>query len=133
MDVKVLNTNALAYMGDSVFEVYARKKVLEEGNPNVDVLHKHAIKYVHAEGQEVMLKGIEGILTEEEESVVRRARNHKLAASKKNSKKDVMTDKNATAFEALVGYLYLKNDKERLEYIISESFRVIDGKEGEHE
>lgn len=126
MDYKGLNTTALAYIGDSVYEVYVRKHILEEKGVKVDVLHKFSVKYVCAEGEERALKSILDLLTDEESSVVRRARNHKLAPSKKNSKKDVMTDKYATAFEALIGYLYLADRKERMEELIVASFLALE-------
>ena len=118
-----LNTTALAFMGDAVYEVYVRKHVLETGSVHSDVLHREAVKYVSAEGQAHIIK----ILMEL--TVVKRARNHKQIASKriKSSKRgsDPVTDKLATAFEALIGQLYLDGDEERLNQLINRSFEII--------
>ncbi len=128
---KELNTSALAYMGDAVYEVYVRKHVLETGTVHSDALHKLAVKYVSAEGQAKAIRVLmEGELTEEELGLVKRARNHKASSSKKTkaSRKgsDVITDKLATAFEALLGQLYLEGSKERLEELIVRSFEIIE-------
>lgn len=133
---KDLNTSVLAYMGDAVYEVYVRKHVLETGSSHSDVLHREAVRYVSAEGQAKAVKTLmDGILTDEELSLVKRARNHKASSSKKSkaSKKgsDIITDKLATAFEALMGQLYLKGDTDRLEELIHKSFDVIEGQSDE--
>ena len=133
---KDLNTSVLAYMGDAVYEVYVRKHVLETGSSHSDVLHREAVRYVSAEGQAKAVKTLmDGILTDEELSLVKRARNHKATSSKKSkaSKKgsDIITDKLATAFEALMGQLYLNGDTERLEELIHKSFDIIEGQSDE--
>lgn len=133
---KDLNTSVLAYMGDAVYEVYVRKHVLETGSSHSDVLHREAVRYVSAEGQAKAVKTLmDGILTDEELSLVKRARNHKASSSKKSkaSKKgsDIITDKLATAFEALMGQLYLKGDTDRLEELIHKSFEIIEGQSDE--
>lgn len=133
---KDLNTSVLAYMGDAVYEVYVRKHVLETGSSHSDVLHREAVRYVSAEGQAKAVKTLmDGILTDEELSLVKRARNHKASSSKKSkaSKKgsDIITDKLATAFEALMGQLYLKGDTDRLEELIHKSFDIIEGQSDE--
>ncbi len=122
-----MNTTALAYMGDAVWEVFVRAHLIDEGMTHVDDLHKKAIKYVSAGAQEKILKHLmDGFLTDDEISLVKRARNHKLAASKKNSKKNSMTDKYATAFEALIGYLHLSGSDERLEEVVEKSFDFVE-------
>ncbi len=133
---KELNTSVLAYMGDAVYEVYVRKHVLETGSSHSDVLHREAVKYVSAEGQAKAVKALmDGVLTDEELSLVKRARNHKATSSKKSraSKKgsDIITDKLATAFEALMGHLYLNGDTGRLEELIHKSFDIIEGQSDE--
>ena len=132
-ELKKLNTGALAFMGDAVYEVYVRRHVLEDGLIHSDVLHKEAVRYVAAEGQAVAIKELmEGELTEEELALAKRARNHKASPSKKAkaSRKgsDIVTDKLATAFEALIGWLYLKGETERLEEIISRAFEIVESK-----
>ena len=130
-EVRNLNTTALAFLGDSVYEVYVREKVLDSGETHADNLHRMAVKFVSAEGQAKAVKVLmESELTEEELSLVKRARNHKASSSKrtKASKKgsDIITDKLATAFEALIGWLYLNDRKERMEDLIGKAFEIIE-------
>ena len=126
-----LNIAALAFIGDAVYEVYVRKHVMETGAAHSDVLHKMAVEYVSAEGQAKVIKALmEEELTEEEVALVKRARNHKASNSKKTRAShrggNIITDKYATAFEALVGDLYLKEDKDRLDYLVNRSFDIIE-------
>ena len=129
--VSKLNTTALAFIGDAVYEVYVRKHVLDTGSVHSDVLHKEAVKYVSAEGQAKVIRTLmEDGLTEEELALVKRARNHKASSSKKTKAShkgsDIMTDKLATAFEALIGKLHLDGDEERLKQLIERSFEIIE-------
>ncbi|MCR5182749.1 MAG: ribonuclease III [Clostridia bacterium] len=122
---------ALAFIGDAVYEVYVRKHVMETGAAHSDVLHKMAVEYVSAEGQAKTIKALmEEELTEDELALVKRARNHRASNSKKTRASrrggDIMTDKYATAFEALVGDLYLREDKDRLDYLVNRSFDIIE-------
>ena len=126
-----LNIAALAFIGDAVYEVYVRKHVMETGAAHSDVLHKMAVEYVSAEGQAKTIKALmEEELTEDELALVKRARNHRASNSKKTRASrrggDIMTDKYATAFEALVGDLYLREDKDRLDYLVKRSFDIIE-------
>ena len=126
-----LNIAALAFIGDAVYEVYVRKHVMETGAAHSDVLHKMAVEYVSAEGQAKTIKALmEEELTEDELALVKRARNHRASNSKKTRASrrggDIMTDKYATAFEALVGDLYLREDKDRLDYLVNRSFDIIE-------
>ena len=128
---KELNIAALAFIGDAVYEVYVRKHVMETGAAHSDVLHKMAVEYVSAEGQAKTIKALmEEELTEDELALVKRARNHRASNSKKTRASrrggDIMTDKYATAFEALVGDLYLREDKDRLDYLVNISFDIIE-------
>ena len=128
---KELNIAALAFIGDAVYEVYVRKHVMETGVAHSDVLHKMAVEYVSAEGQAKVIKAlIDEELTEDELALVKRARNHRASNSKKTRASrrggNIMTDKYATAFEALVGELYLREDKDRLDYLVNRSFDIIE-------
>ncbi len=123
MEIKNINTTALAYIGDAVYEIYVRKYVLNFGAENVDRLHQISIKYVRAEGQAFALKAIFEELTEDEKSLAKRARNRRITSKPKNV--DPVTYKLATAFEALVGYLYLDEKIERMEEIIYKSIQLI--------
>ena len=126
---KNINTTALAYIGAAVYEIYIRKHCIEGGQHNVDALHKKAVKFVRADGQALAVKTMmrEEFLTEEEVSLVKRARNHKSASKPKNA--DPVIYKLATAFEALLGYLHLEGDTQRLEEIVAKAIAIIE--EGE--
>lgn len=143
LNPKEINTTALAYIGDAVYEIYVREHVLGQDlngtdknfGAHVDALHKRAIRYVRADGQakavKAMLNG--GFLSDEEAALVRRARNHKSASKPKNA--DAMDYKYATAFEALIGFLHLSAQaggdagteaKQRMEEIIFKAFERIE-------
>jgi ribonuclease-3 family protein len=119
-----LNTTALAYLGDAVYEINVRSHVLESGRVQVDKLHQMAVKYVRAEGQAQALKAIYDKLDEDELVLVRRAKNRKVISKPKNV--DPVEYKLATAFEALIGYLYLQNKQDRLIEIIDLAFAEIE-------
>lgn len=128
MDIRQINTTALAYLGDAVYEVYVREASVRKNPSNVDALHHTNVRYVRAEGQELAIRRLMDELTEEEQSIVRRARNHKITSKPKNA--SPIAYKMATAFEALVGYLYLTEQKDRMEEIIRKAMEIIDkGKE----
>ncbi len=103
---------ALAYIGDAVFELFVRSKLLEKGNLQVNKLNKMATNVVKAESQAKMYHKILDGLSEEELGVIKRGRNAKTNTSAKNAS---MNDyKHATGVEALFGYLYLKGEDRRL-------------------
>lgn len=106
-----------AYMGDAVYEKFVREYVIRQGLCKNGLLHKKSIKYVSANGQVKILKRIEENLTEEELDVVRRGRNSNPHSHAKNA--DIVDYKYATGFEALIGYLYLTEQTERLEEILN--------------
>ena len=118
MNLNCINIISLAYLGDAVYEVYIREKLLSLGNTKVEELQKQAINYVSAKSQCRILNNLldNNILTNEELDIVKRGRNYKRASHPKNT--DIITYKMSTGFEALIGYLYLDNQKERLEEIL---------------
>ncbi len=122
--IKQMNTTALAYMGDAVYEVYVRKHVMQQGAVYVDKLHKMGVNYVKAASQAKAIKGIFDSLTLEEQSLVKRAKNRKVITKAKNA--DIFDYKWATAFEALIGYLYLCDEHQRMEEIILKGMEIID-------
>lgn len=124
MEVNKMNTTALAYIGDAVYEVYVRKYVLEKDPVNVNKQNKLAVKFVRAEGQALAIKKMMETLTESEQRLVKRARNKKIKSKPQNA--DPVTYKLATAFEALVGFLYLSEDIKRLEEVIDQAMMLID-------
>ena len=119
MEAKNRNSLALAYIGDAIYEVYIREYLLEQGLEKVNKLQREATKYVSARGQASYLKMMidDNFLTEEELSIVMRARNHKTNSSPKNT--DIVTYKNATGLEALVGCLYLEKKYDRIAEIMN--------------
>lgn len=125
MDTERLNTTALAYMGDAVYEVYIREHVMEQGFVHSNELHRAAVRYVSAAGQAKAIKGIFDTLTEEEQKLVKRARNHKTASKAKNA--DPVTYKWATALEALIGKTHLDGDLDREKELIAQIIQVIEG------
>lgn len=125
--MKDINTTVLAYIGDAVYETYIRSHVLKSGKIHVDVLHNLAVKYVRADSQAVAIKELFEQLTPEEQSLAKRARNHKSVSHPKST--DPVTYKWATALEALVGYLYLNEETQRLEEVISMAIKAIDNEE----
>lgn len=118
MDVNTINVITLAYLGDAIYEVYVRKKLIEIGIAKVEELQKISIKYVSAKGQAKILNNLmdQNILTEIELDIVRRGRNYKRSSHPKHT--DIITYKYATGFEALIGYLYLSNQHVRLTQIL---------------
>jgi len=109
----------LAYLGDAVYEIYIRTMLINKGLVKVDKLQKEAVKYVSAKAQSDFLKKLikNNLLNPIELEVVMRARNHKIHHHPKNT--DILTYKHATAFEALIGYLYIEKNYQRLEEIIA--------------
>jgi ribonuclease-3 family protein len=116
-DAKMLSPLVWAYVGDSVYELFVRTKLTNNSNAKPHKLHIESIKYVKAKAQADILKSIMDNLTEEEKDVVRRGRNTENHHVAKNS--NVADYSQSTAFEALIGYLYLTKQDERLEEILN--------------
>src|SRR3954468_9888416 len=126
IDAKQLNSLALAYMGDAIFESYVRRHLLYSGKVRPNQLHRLATSYVSAKAQcRILFQFInDKLLTEEETAVVMRGRNAKSGTVPKNT--DVQTYRYSTAFEALMGYLYLLKRQERVEELIQQSIQFIE-------
>ena len=118
MSTKEINVLVLAYIGDSIYEEYIRKYLVSLGISNVNDLQKESIKFVSANGQAKFLKELldTNYLTEEEINIVKRARNYKTTSHPKSC--DIVTYKHATGLEALIGYLELENNRERVNEIM---------------
>jgi ribonuclease-3 family protein len=123
--VRQLNTDVLAYIGDAVYEIFVRELMLEEGRLRANSLHRSTTAYVNAHAQADAVRGMLEELTEEEQRIVKRARNHKFHSKAKNA--DPLTYKWATGFEALIGYLHLAGEEERLRRVLSRAVEIIDG------
>ena len=126
-DPKTLNSLALAFIGDTIFDLLTRGMILAEGNAPVNMMHKKAKSIVNATSQSIMYSAIEDILTEEELAVMKRGRNAKSHTSAKNT--SVVTYRISTGFEALFGYLYLSDQIERLEELADWCINTVE-KEG---
>ncbi|PZX03640.1 ribonuclease-3 family protein [Psychrobacillus insolitus] len=130
-DVKQLNSLALAYMGDAVLEQFVREHLIKSGRVRPNILHKEATKYVSAKAQATIVREMlnTGFLTAEEEAELRRGRNAKSGTVPKNT--DVQTYHYSTAFEAVIGSLYLSEQTERLHEVLQFSLEFIDKQKGE--
>lgn len=118
MDTRNINVITLAYLGDAIYEVYIRKHLIEKGIALVDDLQKEAVKYVSAKNQSRILKWLEDkdIFKEKEIDIIKRGRNYKRGSHPKNT--DIITYKNSTGFEALIGYLYLEKENDRIDELM---------------
>lgn len=118
VNYKQLNSLALAYMGDAIYDVFIRRHLLASGKTKPHRLHSEATRFVSAKAQAATLKTLigQGCLKEKELEVVRRGRNAKSGTIPKNT--DVQTYRHSTAFEALIGWLYLADERARLREII---------------
>lgn len=127
---KGLNPLVLAYIGDAIYEVFVRKYLIVTQVALVNQLHKSATKFVRAEAQSFIIHEIMEELTEEEWTIVKRGRNHKSATVPKNA--NISDYRYATGFEALIGYLYLIDNQDRLMEILSRSVEFIQNRLNEH-
>ncbi|KYG34005.1 Mini-ribonuclease 3 [Priestia endophytica] len=129
IEVKQLNSLALAYMGDAVFDQYIRHHLLLKGSVRPNMLHRQAKEYVSARAQAKIVHHLldEGFLTEEEQAVLRRGRNAKSGSVPKHT--DVQTYRYSTAFEAVLGYLYLGSQQERVTEIVEKAIMIIERSE----
>ena len=115
-EVKLMKPLVWAYVGDCIYELYIRMNLVNSTNLNPHKLHIESIKYVKAKAQaEILLKIYEN-LSEEEKEIVRRGRNAQAHHLPKNA--ELIDYKYATAFEALIGYLYLLKQDKRLKEIL---------------
>ena len=116
IEVNMMSPLTWAYVGDAVYELYIRTHLANKTNLKPHKLHIEAIKYVKAQSQAQALKKIEVNLTEKEKEIVRRGRNTENHHVAKNaSVQDYMY---STAFEALIGYLYLTNQEKRIKELV---------------
>lgn len=111
-DLKKENPQVLAFIGDGVYTLFIRNKIFLEHKAKSGELHKLTTEYVKASKQSVAIEKLLPFLTEDELAVFKRARNYKTPSVAKNS--SVQEYKRATGFEAVIGYLYLSGDRERL-------------------
>ena len=113
-----LNSLALAYLGDAIYELYIRKYLLNKNIVKVKELQKEAVNYVSAKAQAKFLINMieDNFLRDDENDIGKRARNHKSHSSKST---DIITYKHSTGLEALIGQLYLDNNFSRIDEIMN--------------
>ena len=119
MQTREINVLVLAYLGDTIYENYIRRYLIEKGIANVNDLQKAAVSYVSAKSQAGFLMKMidDSFLSDEEVLVVKRARNYKTTSHPKNC--DIVTYKYATGLESLIGYLEIENKRERIDEIMN--------------
>ena len=125
--INTTNTTVLAYLGDAVYELKIREMLIDrEESLRANNLHRKATRYVSARGQATAVKNLmKDILSDEELSLVKRARNHKTSSHPRGA--DPVEYKLATGFEALIGELYLKGEMDRIDEIVKIAVNIIDG------
>ena len=126
VDVNLINGIALAFEGDAIYSTYIRKHLIFQGLTKPNQLHRKATHYVSAKAQAMLIsKMLEAqLLTAKEEDIYRRGRNANSHTKAKNT--DVVTYKMSTGFEAVMGYLHMTNQVERLEELIDWCIEVVE-------
>ena len=125
VDIREYSPLTLAYIGDCIYDLVIKSLVINEGNKQVNKLHQETSRLVQASAQSLMMRAMQGHLTEEEHAVYKRGRNAKSVSPAKNQS---ITDyRRATGFEALLGYLYLKKDYKRLLDLVKIGLDSLDG------
>ena len=115
-DIRSFSPLALAYIGDGIYELVIRTVTVRQGSRQVNKLHRDTSRLVKAQAQSEMMKTLLPLLTEQEADIYRRGRNAKSFSVAKNA--SVGDYRRATGFEALMGYLYLQGDMERLSELV---------------
>lgn len=121
-EINMMSPLTWAYVGDAVYELYIRNYLVNTTNLKPHKLHIESIKYVKAKSQANILERLDNFLTEEEKEIVRRGRNAKNHHLPKNA--DVNDYMYSTAFEALIGYLYLSKEEKRLNEILEKCIEL---------
>lgn len=117
-EARMRNPLTLAYIGDTVYDLYIRTNELKHSKACVNTLHRAVCSKVNARAQAQAADRLESSLTEDEHDIYRRGRNAKSGTVPKNM--DVQDYRKATGLEAVVGYLYLTGQHERIEWIFEE-------------
>ena len=128
-ELKTYSSLSFAYIGDAVFDLVIRTMIVSEGNTGVNNYHEETVNYVSAGAQTVLMEAVRPLLTSEEKAIYRRDKNAKPSSYAKNqSSHDYRI---ATAFETLVGYLYLSGQTERMMELIRAAIRTVKSNGGE--
>lgn len=121
-DIRTYSPLTLAYIGDAVFEMIIRTLIVEQGQRAANTLHKHTTKIVCAQTQAKLIDAVYEHLTEEEQDIYRRGKNTKLHSTAKNA--SLSDYRKATGFEALCGYLYLRDDTARIVRLVRQALEL---------
>lgn len=124
MEASQYSPLVLAYVGDAVYEIMVRVKAVNHGTLPMNKLHKISSHLVCAGTQAAIIKALEAELTEEEHAVFKRGRNAKSLSSAKNA--SMIDYRYATGFEALIGWLFLSEQYERLTVLVSRGFAALE-------
>ncbi len=124
VDANSYSPLALAYIGDSIYDLIIKTLVVNEGNKQVHKLHMRTIHFVQASAQSRMMRVLQDRLTQEEHAVYKRGRNTKSVSPAKNQ--SVTDYRRATGFEALMGYLYLKKEWGRMLELVQIGLESLD-------
>ncbi|HEM3489123.1 TPA: Mini-ribonuclease 3 [Streptococcus suis] len=118
VDVNLINGIALAFEGDAVYSMYVRRHLIFKGLTKPNQLHGEANKYVSAKAQASLISALleAQLLTEKEEEIYKRGRNANSHTKAKNA--DVVTYRMSTGFEAVLGYLHMTEQMERLDELV---------------
>ena len=117
-----INSLVLAYLGDTVYENYVRLYLINTGINHVKELQEKSLEFVSAKSQSRILRELinKNIFTSDEIEIIKRGRNTKTNSHPKNT--DIITYKEATSLETLIGYLKLENKEERIQEIMNNIF-----------
>lgn len=124
MKPELLNGANLAFIGDAYYELYIRKYLILKNITNQHELHKLSVKYVSAKGHSMIVEKLEQYFTPTELSMFKRGRNHKYNLSRKNLNMGEYL--NSSGFEAVIGYLYLAEENDRLNEILQMAVAIIE-------
>lgn len=129
VDINQLNSLALAYIGDAIFELHVREHLIKTGQINPRELQNRAVQFVSANAQSKIMDYFnnEQFFLEDEMNIIRRGRNAKTKTIPKNT--TIQSYRQSTAFEALLGYHHLKENKKRLIEIINKAINFVEQKD----
>ena len=126
VDVNLINGIALAFEGDAVYSMYIRRHLIFKGLTKPNKLHGEANKYVSAKAQASLISALleAQLLTEKEEEIYKRGRNTNSHTKAKNA--DVVTYRMSTGFEAVLGYLHMTEQMERLDKLVGWCIKFVE-------
>lgn len=130
LDVNLINGIALAFEGDAVYSMYIRRHLIMTGQTKPNQLHRLATHYVSAKAQAMLVQALleAEVLTEKEIEIYKRGRNANSQTKAKNT--DVVTYKVSTGFEAVIGYLHMTEQMDRLEELVDWCIQFVEQKNG---